>query len=89
MRIVIRIMLGLMAASPLLSIGLISMILGLRLNKLPLEAILLTAILGSVILYAAATGYFLYITQVTERFDERDKKRLTYTLFRWFPFSAV
>ena len=85
-----RLALGLLAFSPLLVAALVlAIVFGFRSSTVPLGRIVIVTAVISIVLYAAAVAYFLYLVQTESRFDSADKARWTLVLMMWFPFGAI
>src|SRR5947208_211467 len=85
-----RILLGMLAASPLGVIGLVGGVLLLGPSTtLPFGKIVIICILCTVVLYGISVGYFLYLVQTDLTFDSSDKARWSLVLVMFFPFAAI
>lgn len=87
---IVRGLLGVVAASPLLVFALIgTLLIWGPSSSLPMGTIVIVSVLTSIGLHGATVGYFLYLVRTDARLDSSEKARWTSVLMHWFPFAAI
>jgi CHASE2 domain-containing sensor protein len=85
-----RILLGILAVSPLCVVAFVTGVLLLGpMTTLPLGKMVIVSILCTVVLYGISVGYFLYLVQTDPVFDSSDRARWSLVLVMFFPFAAI
>lgn len=88
--ILLRLLLGAAAISPLAVVGLVlAGALGFRLRSIDVGTVVLIFVVVSLVLYAISLGYFLYLVATETALDSADKARWTYLLLLFFPFGTI
>lgn len=87
----LRIAAGLAALAPVIVIGgvLTVIVTGVRFESFSIVRASMVAMVASLLAYAGALGWFLYMVHREPTFEAADRARWTYILLLWFPIGAI
>jgi hypothetical protein len=90
-KLFIKVILGFAAVAPLLSIASVAAVVVFQMHSTsrPIGTYLLVFGGSSLLLFAAATAYFLYLANTHADLSPSEKSTWTMLLLLWFPFGAL